>query len=999
VTTAASSTPPHVPDHVLLRCIGQGSYGEVWLARSVVGTLRAVKVVYRSRFKEARPFEREFTGIQRFEPVSRLHEGFVDVLQLGRSEDGGYFYYVMELADDASGITGAEVHSYSPKTLCTEVRRRGRLPLSECLEIAFTLGAALGHLHKRGLIHRDIKPSNIIFVQGTAKLADIGLVADVAEAKSYVGTEGFIPPEGPGTPQSDVFSLGKVLYEISTGRDRNDFPELPESFGSSDDEARWFEFNAILLRACESDPARRYPNADELLADLALLQSGRSVKRLRIVERRLRQVTRLGAVTALIALLAAGAYLAAQLQANHSERLRNAAEEQRRRAERAERDAKEKLRASYIAHARTLRASGRAGRRTEALESIRKATELGVSDELRNEAIAALAASDLRVAGQWRGYKPGSQRVLFDHDISVRAEADDRGQIVLRKLVDDSVAATLPAHGTGVDALLCFSANGRYLAVFYEDLTLRVWDVAESRVVWSTRARDRVVTVDFTPDSAHVVFVPGNRTMTWRSLGAENERKLRLPIVGHYFVFSPDGTRFAVGDGGTNVYLLAADTGEVVSELGHPGKTRGLAWSHDGERLAVGGNDSKVYVWNGASGELMNTLAAHSSPVIEVAFRPGSSLLASTSWDGTTRMWDLAREKVVLTYADAGRDLFFTPDGKRLRLTSFQGEHATILEVVESDVVRELREPAHPEQNGPWSVAFAGGGRTLLAGSSGGLRCWDVETGELMQAVDAAGWVTTLLPTSTNTLITCGGKGLLLWKLDEAGRVLGTAPERLSKAESYPHATLNERAGILAYAHLDHVHVRRPTGEWRLEPGFTPSALEVSQDGLWLAVSSVNGDATWLYSLVSTQRIHVLPAAGRHLPFFTPDGAGVVIASGAEYAFHDLGTGGVLKRLAREKASALHGRMAFAGVGALAAVARSRTAAQLIDWRGGRELAVLEHPEPEIISALAFSPDESLLAVATENHVVQLWNLKRLRERLAELGLDWEFGRPASSQR
>ena len=58
-----------------------------------------------------------------------------------------------------------------------------------------------------GLIHRDIKPSNIIFVNGIPKLADIGLVAEQSEAKSFVGTEGFIPPEGPGTPRADIYSL------------------------------------------------------------------------------------------------------------------------------------------------------------------------------------------------------------------------------------------------------------------------------------------------------------------------------------------------------------------------------------------------------------------------------------------------------------------------------------------------------------------------------------------------------------------------------------------------------------------------------------------------------------------------------------------------------------------------------------------------------------------------------------------------------------------------
>src|SRR5436309_7850493 len=93
--------PPRIPDHQLLRCIGRGAYGEVWLARSVLGEYRAVKVVYRKNFEHERPYEREFQGIQKFEPISRTDESQVDVLHVGRDEQAGYFYYVMELADDA----------------------------------------------------------------------------------------------------------------------------------------------------------------------------------------------------------------------------------------------------------------------------------------------------------------------------------------------------------------------------------------------------------------------------------------------------------------------------------------------------------------------------------------------------------------------------------------------------------------------------------------------------------------------------------------------------------------------------------------------------------------------------------------------------------------------------------------------------------------------------------------------------------------------------------
>ena|SRR2546426_1099051 len=69
---------PKIPDHELLMPIGKGSYGEVWLARNVMGTYRAVKIVYRESFEHDRPFEREFNGIKKFEPISRSHDGLVD---------------------------------------------------------------------------------------------------------------------------------------------------------------------------------------------------------------------------------------------------------------------------------------------------------------------------------------------------------------------------------------------------------------------------------------------------------------------------------------------------------------------------------------------------------------------------------------------------------------------------------------------------------------------------------------------------------------------------------------------------------------------------------------------------------------------------------------------------------------------------------------------------------------------------------------------------------
>jgi CHASE2 domain-containing sensor protein len=272
---AGDGAPPAIPDHTMLRCIGKGAYGEVWLARDVIGSYHAVKIVYRRTFSSSGPFEREFRGIQKFTPISRSHAGLVHVLHVGRNDTGGYFYYIMEVGDDETTGQKVDPGIYSPKNLSKELLKRGKLSVRECISLGLSLAAALDHLHKQELIHRDIKPSNIIFVNDTPKFADIGLVTDLAATHgdvTYLGTEGYIAPEGPGTAGADVYSLGKVMYEASMGRDREQFPELPTTLVERPDKDALLQLNEIILKACETDPRRRYRTAAEMHEDLRKLQ-------------------------------------------------------------------------------------------------------------------------------------------------------------------------------------------------------------------------------------------------------------------------------------------------------------------------------------------------------------------------------------------------------------------------------------------------------------------------------------------------------------------------------------------------------------------------------------------------------------------------------------------------------------------------------------------------------------------------------------------------------
>ncbi|MEO0447472.1 MAG: bifunctional serine/threonine-protein kinase/formylglycine-generating enzyme family protein [Verrucomicrobiota bacterium] len=252
---------PEIPDHEVLRCVGSGAFGEVWLARTVTGVYRAVKVIWRDDFDREIDFEREFEAIRRFEPLSRQHAGLVDVLQVGREEP--FYYYIMEVADDLHEGVEFDPDHYTPQTFRATLVENGPMDLGLCSELGARLAEALHFLHQNDLIHRDVKLSNVILVRGEARLADIGLVAALGD-RSFVGTEGYVPPEGAGTPSADIYSLGMVLYELSTGKDRLDFPDVPTHFRELSDPTRWRRLNEVVCKACARRPESRYRTAEDM---------------------------------------------------------------------------------------------------------------------------------------------------------------------------------------------------------------------------------------------------------------------------------------------------------------------------------------------------------------------------------------------------------------------------------------------------------------------------------------------------------------------------------------------------------------------------------------------------------------------------------------------------------------------------------------------------------------------------------------------------------------
>lgn len=307
----AENLRPLVPDHEILRLIGRGAYGEVWLARSVTGAYRAVKVVWREDYDDEKTYVREFEGILHYEPVARGIPGVVHILHVGQNAgDHPCYYYVMELADDAYTGIHIDPKGYVPRTLQSDMDLYGRspMPLDYVLEVGSQLAHALDGMHSEELSHCDIKPSNIVFVHGRAKLADAGSVAPNAN-RNFAGTEGYIPPDGSGTPRADVYALAKVLYEMSTGKDRLEFPELPADVPEGASHRRWIEFNKIICAAAEPCVSKGSIVSAQALADRIDELRQYAPRHHALIRRRKRWAKAIGALTALLAVAAGSIYL------------------------------------------------------------------------------------------------------------------------------------------------------------------------------------------------------------------------------------------------------------------------------------------------------------------------------------------------------------------------------------------------------------------------------------------------------------------------------------------------------------------------------------------------------------------------------------------------------------------------------------------------------------------------------------------------------------------
>ncbi len=236
--------------------------------------LKILRGQYANDEKFVRLFRREARSA-----AALNHPSVVPVYYWGRAEDGTY-YMAME------HVPGGNLKD--------RVRDGGPLEADAAAGLVLQVADALGFAHERGVIHRDVKPHNILLTEaGYVKVADFGIAraanatTTTSRSGSVMGTAGYISPEqamgGIVGPQSDLYSLGVVLFEALTGelpykaedpvalamKHVNEPPRSPREANPEVPEP----LDALILKLLAKHPEDRYPSASALAKDLERVRS------------------------------------------------------------------------------------------------------------------------------------------------------------------------------------------------------------------------------------------------------------------------------------------------------------------------------------------------------------------------------------------------------------------------------------------------------------------------------------------------------------------------------------------------------------------------------------------------------------------------------------------------------------------------------------------------------------------------------------------------------
>ena len=977
---------------VLVRMLGQGGMGQVWLADQTAPVRRSVALkliragMYDATLLQRFHAERQSLAIMEHPCIAKVFDAGTTAL--------GQPYFVME---------------YVPGLPITEYCNRNKLGIAARLQLFIHACEGVQHAHQKAIIHRDLKPANILVIEvdGTPmpRIIDFGLAKPAqpqmdeetlfTQIGQFIGTPGYMSPEQVDPAihdidtRTDVYSLGVVLCVLLTGlqpfetrprerpplyewlrRIREEDPPAPSQKVSTEREsaagiaaerstdpkqlirALRGDLDWITMKALARERERRYATPSELAADLqrhlrdepvsarpasAAYQARKFIRRHRIA----------AAVAMLVALFAAVASTAGLIAvAKEREALfqRRKAEYQTAQALAAQSRmlievAAQRLKESDIAGARAIILDVLTNPNFRARSS---PAAISIFQDVRaaDRQIAILSGHTERVLSA--AYSPDGARIVTGSADKTARIWDARTGIQLAVLSGQSDRVFAAA----------FSPDGNRIITGSLDRTARIWDARTGvqLAVLSGHA-NRVASAVYSPDGTHVLTASWDRTaQVW---DAHTGARL-VQLKGHADVlysaaYSPDGKHIVTASQDKTARIWDVATGAVVRVLaGHGDYVACAAYSPDGARIVTASADRTARTWDADTGAPLAVFAGHGDVVYGAAYSPDATRIVTASWDKTARTWNAdtgAQLGVLSGHSSTVASAAFSPDGAHI-VTASQDRTARTWEVYDRTQI------------------------LLLAGHS--------------DAVSGAAYS----PDGTQIVTASDDKSARLWDARSAA----------------PRAVFLGHSGALASAvfspdgrHIATSSQDKTTRVWDADSGVQLAVLSKHLDLVYTAAYSPDGTRIVTASRDKTARIW---DAGSGAPLavlsghtnrvytaaYSPDGTRIITASRDKTArIWDARSGAPLEALSGHDDEVMSA--AYAPDGERIVTASLDGTARIWDARTGRQLRTLSAHGDRLLAA-AYSRDGKRIITASDEGTARIWDAVSAEQLAALSGHD-----------
>jgi eukaryotic-like serine/threonine-protein kinase len=995
----------------LIRKLGEGGMGQVWLAEQSAPVRRpvAVKLIKAGMYDE--------TVVHRFQAERQSlaimdHPAIAKVFDAGITPQGQP-YFVME---------------YVPGLPITDYCDQRKLKIGERVELFIQACEGVQHAHQKAIIHRDLKPANILVVEVDGKpvprIIDFGLAktasGENAEQALFtrfgqlIGTPGYMSPEqvDPNIQdidtRTDVYSLGVILYVLLTGLQpfetkrrqkpaldewlrelREQEPPTPsvklggdretarETAASRNTEAQQLvsllrgDLDWITMKALERDRELRYGTPAELAADLrrhlndepVLAHRASAAYQFRKFIRRHRVATVVAGMVTLLAVAASGAALIAIRKQHEAEY--QAAQALRAQLRLLTEVASERLKDGDAASAQSIILQVLSNRESA---MVHDAPAISVFQEIRavDSRLAILGGHHDIV---WSAlYSPDGQRIV---------SASKDGTSRVWDAVTGAPIAVLSAGGVQFK-FAAFSPDGSRVVTALRDKTARIWDAMTGAPLATLDGHsNNIQSANYSPDGTRIV------TSSWDKTARIWDARTGAPLavlLGHDGIvqsaaYSPDGTRIVTASFDKTARVWDARTGRPLALLkGHGDIVYFATYSPDGSRIVTASQDKTARIWDARTGAPLAVLPGGDAFYC-ARYSPDGARIVTASADKTARIWDARTAAPLAVLSGHGSNVesaVYSPDGARILTASVD----RTVRIWDARLGAQLLVLSGHGDNVESAAYSSDGTHIATASRDRTARIWDARTGAV--TVTLSGHENTVQsvafsPDGTRIVTGSQDRTARIWDAHTGATlaVLAGHDNALSGAGYSPDGTRIATAAQDKTARIWDAQTGILLGVLSGHGGEVVNAA-YSPDGTRIVTSSWDKTAR-IWDAHTGASMIVIPGHDQMLYFasFSPDGARVVTASEDKTArIWDARTGAPLMALAGRDAVET---AAYSPDGAHIVTASADKTVRIWDAVTGTQLAVLSG-HGGIVNSAAFSPDSARIVSASADKTARVWD-------------------------